>query len=272
MFTIGNLSAAPGGKTYGLLPVVGQAADALALPLVLLNGTTPGPVLWVTAGIHGAEYPPIEAALRLAREVRPQDLCGALIICPVVDPTAFFARSMYVCPVDHKNLTRVFPGHAAGSLSEQIAYTLMHQIAPHVSHAIDLHGGDMVESLCPLVSVKHTHHTAINAQATEMARYFGIETFVELPDDPTAEWTGDGTLTKTMTQRGVPTLLAEAGGNGVVDEASVRLLSHGVLKVMHHLRMVPGEPHAPLSMEVFRGIARLYTAHQGIFYPYIQAG
>lgn len=93
----------------------------------------------------------------------------------------------------------------------------------------------------------------------------------EIPDDLTAE-TGDGTLTKTMAQRGVPALLAEAGGNGIVDEASVRLLSRGVLNVMQYLRMLPDEPQATPSTEAFRGIARLYTAHQGIFYPHIQAG
>lgn len=272
MFTIGNLIVAPADKTYGVLPVADHTGDVFDLPLVVLNGTAPGPVLWVTAGIHGAEYPPIEAALRLARETHPEDLCGVLIVCPVVDPTAFFARSMYVCPVDRKNLNRVFPGNVAGSLSERIAATLMHEIAPHVSHLIDLHGGDMVESLWPLVSVKQTPHPAINAQAAAMARSFGIETFVELPDDPTAEWTGDGTLTKTMALRGVPALLAEAGGNGLLDEASVRLLHQGVLNVMRSLRMVPGEPAPAPRIEVFRGITRLYATHQGIFYREVQAG
>jgi uncharacterized protein len=271
MFTLGSLRVAQGGKTQGFLPIINPEGVSLELPVVLVHGTAPGPVLWITAGIHGAEYPPIEAAIRLARDVDPHRLCGMLIVSPVVDPTAFFARSMYVCPVDHKNLNRVFPGNAAGSLSERIASTLMQAIAPHVSHVIDLHGGDMVESLCPLVSVKQTRSAEVNAQATELARYFGLDTFVTIPDDPAVE-TGDGTLTNTMAQRGVPTLLAEAGGNGLLDEASVLLLYHGVLNVMKYLRMLPEQPQPATIKETFHGIARLSATHQGIFYPQIHAG
>jgi predicted deacylase len=228
-------------------------------------------VLWVTAGIHGGEYPSIEAALRLRRAVNPVELTGVLIVNPIVDPTGFLARSMYVCTVDGKNVNRCFPGRADGSLSERIADALMTSIAPKVSHLVDLHGGDLVETLLPLVSIKQAGDPAVDAQARAMAHSFGIDVFVTVPPKPAGEkW--DGTLTKTMTLRGVPALLAEAGSNGVLDEASVQLLYGGVRNVMRSLGMLPGAPAAARVEEEFLGIARVHSAHQGNFYSRIRVG
>ena len=39
----------------------------LELPFTVVHGTHPGPTLLVTAGIHGAEYASIEAAVRAAQ-------------------------------------------------------------------------------------------------------------------------------------------------------------------------------------------------------------
>lgn len=271
MLTVGDIRADQSTKTHGVLTVSGCEGVAMDVPVILINGTEPGPVLWVTAGIHGAEYPSIEAAIQLATELSPHDLHGAVVILPIVNTAAFFARSMYVCPVDNKNINRVFPGNPDGSLSEVVASTLMQTIAPQVSHVIDLHGGDMIEALTPLVSIKQVQNDLVNAKARELALHFGLETLVEVPHEG-EEWTSDGTLTKTMAQRGVPTLLAEAGGCGLMDADSVALLSNGVRNVMTYLHMLPGPLPPSRVTERYYGIVRLFAAHQGLLYPNVQAG
>ncbi|NIT62995.1 MAG: succinylglutamate desuccinylase, partial [Gammaproteobacteria bacterium] len=74
--TIAGLRTEPGEKRTGFLPVAGTA---LELPLTLVNGSRSGATLLVTAGIHGGEYPCIEAAIRLAATLEAAELAGRVI-------------------------------------------------------------------------------------------------------------------------------------------------------------------------------------------------
>ncbi|MGI8820371.1 MAG: hypothetical protein ACR2ID_05825 [Chthoniobacterales bacterium] len=84
-----------------------------------ITGAELGPTLFVGAGVHGGEYPAIEAVIRLGRTLDPKNLAGTVILMPALNLPAFRSRSMFVCPVDHVNPNRVFPGDPEGSYSEQ---------------------------------------------------------------------------------------------------------------------------------------------------------
>src|SRR5579862_8755088 len=100
---VGTLSAARGEKCHGVneFPVEGQL---YRLPMWLINGNSDGPTLVVTAGVHAAEYASIAAALELGRSLDPQTLRGRVIVVPVMNMPAFTTRSIYVCPLDGRNL------------------------------------------------------------------------------------------------------------------------------------------------------------------------
>ena len=90
MLEIAGIRAGKGSKKIGFFTVSNRTGESVDIPIVLINGVTSGPTLLVSAGIHGAGYPGIEAAIRFAREVVPQQLRGGLIILPVVNTEAFF--------------------------------------------------------------------------------------------------------------------------------------------------------------------------------------
>jgi len=89
ILTVGQLSAERGQKVRGWLPVTGTA---LRLPTTLAHGAEAGPTLLVTGGIHGGEYPGIEAAIGLACALDPAALYGSVIVVHIASPTAFQAR------------------------------------------------------------------------------------------------------------------------------------------------------------------------------------
>jgi len=271
MLTVGEISAEKGVKKSGFLTIVDKEGFSVEIPVILINGMKPGPVLWINAGIHGAEYSGIEAAIRISTDITPQKLSGALIILPIVNIAGFFSRSIYICPIDNKNLNRVFPGKKDGSLSEIIAYTLIEEIAPKVSYLIDLHGGDMVEALYPFVAIKKTGEKDVDTTAEDLAIYYGIKTVIEITEDAVG-WTGEGTLFATMAKRGVPALLAEAGGVGQLDETSVSMHYNGLINVMKYLGMLEAAPTKPEGHEFFNDFIWLYSSHQGIFYAKVKAG
>ena len=103
----------------------------------------------MTAGVHGAEYASIAAALDLGQSLEPNDLRGQVIVVPVMNSPAFRARSIYVSPLDGKNLNRVFPGQALGTASEQIADWVFSNVIRQAEYYVDLHGGDLIEALVP---------------------------------------------------------------------------------------------------------------------------
>lgn len=62
---------------------------------------------------------------------------------------SYLGRTIYYSPVDHKNLNRVFPGKADGTLSERIADVITREVIDRATHVIDIHCGDGNESLRP---------------------------------------------------------------------------------------------------------------------------
>jgi predicted deacylase len=228
-------------------------------------------VLWVNAGIHGAEYPGIEAAIRFAQEVHPAQLHGGLIILPVVNTPAFFDRSMYVCPLDNKNLNRVFPGREDGTISEQIANVLFHEIAPQVTHFVDLHGGDMVEAFHPVILMRNTGMPSVDIVTKEIATHFGIHSIMAI-DENSKGWTGEGTLYASLLERGIPGVIAEAGELGQLDEVSVNLLHSGLLNTVKLLEMMPGSCRETTDLKWFDDFVWLYSPYDGIQYPAVEVG
>ena len=125
-----------------------QPLDGIDIPFTIIEGKAPGPVLIVTAGVHASEFCSIEAAVRL-QQTKPEDIKGTLVILPILNLQGFPKRSIYIMPEDGKNLNRQFPGRPDGTLSEKLAHWLVSAVFPHGDCYLDLHGGDLDESLMP---------------------------------------------------------------------------------------------------------------------------
>ena len=204
--------------------------DDVEIPFSIVEGREQGPCLLITAGVHGSEFCSIEAALRTMK-ADPDTLRGTLLVLPILNVRGFKQRSIYVMPEDGKNLNRMFPGKPDGSTSERLAHWLVTQVYPHADAYLDLHGGDLDESLVPF-SLFPTGSDA----SRKLAAVFGLPIAVAAG--------GEGYTINAAHQVGVPSVLAEVSGNGLWDEASVGQMTAGIRRVMHHLGMTggPAEP------------------------------
>lgn len=254
--TMPDLLSIPAGqaKKGMLTPPLGYAVE---VPYAVVRGRRAGPNLLVTAGVHGAEYASIEAALRIAG-TSPDTLSGSLLVLPIVNPPSFFARSIYVNPVDGKNLNRVFPGRPDGSFAERLAHWLTESFIIHADAYVDLHGGDLIESLIPF-SIYSAGHEA----SRELARVLGLPNLIAS--------SGAGMSYAAGSAVGVPSVLAEAGGQGRWPEHSIEPLTKGLERVMIHLGMVRGE-FAPASVQELDTFDWLRAERRGLWYPAVTAG
>jgi predicted deacylase len=270
---------APGTKQRHLIKLPGAAlANDEPRPVISVAGGKPGPVLFVNAGVHGGEYPAVEAVIRLGKTLDPKKISGTLILMPVLNLPAFRTRTPFVCPIDNVNPNRVFPGDPRGSYSEQMTHALINEFVVHADAYIDLHGGDIPEELVPFVICRSgDSEVAEKSKAIAMALGLPYVVAVSKPVQPSKGLSSYA----AAAEKGVPAILAEAGGVGQMQEDAVELLVHGVINVMRHLGMVGGDhPHLnPLPNKGEEGSATVltkfewvYTKRSGVWYPKVAAG
>lgn len=257
------LSAKPGERVYGTHNINLDGHDT-QVPVFLINGAHDGPTLAVTGGIHGAEYASIEAALRLAQSLDPATLHGRVIVLPIVSMPAYKARSIYIVPMDGKNLNRQFPGDAEGTASEQLAHWLTFNVIKQADYFVDLHGGDMNEALVPFTIFQKGGDEATNAKSLELARVFGIKYLVGSEVK--------GSTVSAAAVMGIPGILPESGGQGIWEPHHIQTLSDGLDRVLQHLKMVEGAEPAALETLVMDQFVWLRSDHDGCYYADVKVG
>lgn len=196
-------------------------------------GARPGPRLWVQAGTHGDEYDGIAAALDLLAITRPDELAGELLVCPLANPGAFASRAN-ADPADGRNLNRAVPGQMDGSPTERLAWSLTRAIVSQADCFLDLHGGGTFLQVAPFALVSPSPAPAA-ARARALAPHLGAP-FVLAPDEGFA-----GSFVRHLPEEGVPALVLECGGSGVLDPAAVRFHLAGARSLMAALGMLAGE-------------------------------
>ena len=133
----------PAPKLYNFTPVY--------LPVHVIRGKKPGPVLCVTAALHGDEVDGVEIIRRLLKKRFIHSLAGTLIAVPIVNIYGFLFQDRYL--PDRRDLNRSFPGSEKGSLASRFAKLLAQTVFSHATHCIDLHTGSLQRTNLPQVRI-----------------------------------------------------------------------------------------------------------------------
>lgn len=213
------------------------ALSGLEWPVFEAQGAEDGPRLCLMAGVHGGEYPAIAAVRRFMRELDTESLRGSILAVPLVSPTSFAARSPFVVPEDGRNLNRSFPGDPDGSFTQVLAHHVFSQFVAGSDLLIDLHGGDMVEALEPFAIYDDSPQAE---RSQQLARAFGFGYVVCDRTDHLG-----GMSTSAAAAAGIPGVMAEAGGCGLLEPAEVDRQLRGVTNALRTVGMLPGEPSPP---------------------------
>jgi predicted deacylase len=270
-FTAGTASAARGRRALGVLKVPAGSDAATDIGVAVINGARPGPALAIVSGAHGTEYASIIAVEKLIDAVDPMQLSGTLILVPLVNVPSFERVVPHVNPVDNKSMNRFYPGNMTGTQTERASYVITKEVVEKCDHLIDLHGGDLDESLRPYSYWTVTGNQAQDEASKAMVLAFGLDHIIisaDRPKDPNQS----RYLENTASTRGKPSFTAEAGHAGTVEPEDVDALVNGSLNVMRHLKMLPGAAKPvvqPVWVEKILGIA---SEQNGIFYPSVRRG
>ncbi|MGH9140584.1 MAG: succinylglutamate desuccinylase/aspartoacylase family protein [Vicinamibacterales bacterium] len=265
-FTVGTATAQRGQKAYGVMKVPAGSDAGYDIPVAVLHGARPGPVLAIVSGAHGTEYASIVAVQQLIDAVKPAELSGTLILVPLVNVPSFEKLTPHVNPTDNKSMNSRYPGDPAGTQSDRASAVITKEVVEQCDHLIDLHGGDLDENLRPYSYWTVTGNQSQDQASKAMVLAFGLDHIIisaDRPKDPKAS----RFLENTASTRGKASFTAEAGRSGPVVAADVAALVNGSLGTMKHLRMLAGAVKpvaAPIWVEKIVSVA---ADGPGVFHP-----
>lgn len=224
--TIGNTVVAPGERANVNLPIADlYTATSVCMPVQVVCGRKRGPVLFVSAAVHGDELNGVEIVRRLLRRKVLRTIRGTLLAIPIVNVHGFLDQSRYL--PDRRDLNRSFPGSPKGSIAARLANTFVKQIVSKSDYGIDLHTGAINRSNLPQI-----RGNLDDARTLELANVFGVPVIINAS-------VRDGSLRSCAFERGMPMLIYEAGEALRFDEISIRAGLRGILNVMHFIGMLP---------------------------------
>ena len=196
-----------------------------SIPIQVIRGRRRGPVVFVSAAIHGDELNGIEIIRRLKGLSVIKKLKGSLILVPVVNVYGLNTLSRYL--PDRRDLNRSFPGSTKGSLAARIARIFFEEIVQKSDLGIDLHTGAIHRTNLPQIRTN-----VKNEETLRLARAF------EAPVILHSELR-DGSLRAEAQDQGVPILLYEAGEALRFDETAIKIGVKGIVNVLRALDMLP---------------------------------
>jgi uncharacterized protein len=270
-FTVGTATAAPGQKATGFIEVPAGVDAATSIPVAVIQGAKPGPVLALVSGAHGTEYASIIAVEKLIHSLDPAKVAGTVVILPLVNIQSFLQKVPHVNPVDGKSMNRFYPGKADGTQTERASWLITKQVVERCDYLIDYHGGDLDENLRPYSYWAKTGNQKQDAMTHDMVLAFGLDHIIIVNDRP-ADPNASRYLDSTASTRGKPAIAVEAGHAGTVETDDVEALTNGTLNVMRYLKMLPGEASAIEHPVWIAKINPMVSDRDGIFYPAVQRG
>jgi predicted deacylase len=224
-FEIAGRRVAPGHRVTVDLPVSTLSDHTpVTMSVHVVHGKKPGPVMFVSAAIHGDEVIGVEIVRRLLGAPNVDRIAGTLLAIPIVNTFGFLNHSRYL--PDRRDLNRTFPGSPTGSLASRLAHIFLTEIVERSDFGIDLHSAAIQRTNLPQV-----RYSPGSRRLSEMAEVFGAPVIL-------TSKLRDGSLRMAAKDRGVDMLLYEAGEGLRFDEYAARTGVYGILRVMRELGMV----------------------------------
>lgn len=228
----GEQTIAPGQRKRLRLEIGKSFSGAnVTLPLMVWRAAEPGPVVGITAAVHGDEINGTGAIRGFIQEPPFKLKRGALILVPVVNIMGFERHSRYM--PDRRDLNRSFPGSQRGSLSARLAKLIFDEVIGRCDYLIDLHTAAVRRTNFPNVRTD-----CDNEECKRLAQAFGCEVIVN--------GTGpNGSLRKEAVKAGCPTIVLEAGEVWKVEPSVLDLTVRGIANVLAELNMTDDLHEAP---------------------------
>ncbi len=237
----------------------------IEVPVIIQRAKQPGPCVLLAGGIHGDELNGIEIIRQVLSRKYNQPTAGTIICIPIINIFGFLNQAREF--PDGRDLNRVFPGSASGSLASRFAHCLMTEIIPHIDICLDFHTGGRKRFNAPQLRVGD------DAETIKLAEAFNPPFIIKAKQR-------DKSLRDTCVKEGKKVLLFEGGKSLSIDREIVEAGVVGVVKVLHHLKMRDFSPElerynqssTSTQTKFIKKTTWLRADDSGLFHPIVKTG
>jgi len=229
------------------------------MPVEVIHGKRPGPVLLVCGAIHGNELNGVEIIRRLRTLRAVNHLQGTLILVPVVNLHGFINKSRYL--PDRRDLNRCFPGNSSGSLGSRLAHLFFNEVVCRCDYVIDLHTAAVHRDNLPQIRA-----SLDDAEVHRLAIAFSIPVIVDAG-------LIDKSLRAEAVQAGIPVITYEAGEALRLSEKEIVTGVRGIVNTMRELGMIKRRARAVVAEPSIATATKWHRAPtDGMFRPLVRLG
>jgi len=221
-FELANHSISAGKRKRLELPIGSlMSGTPVALPLIVVHGKGDGPVVWLSAAIHGDEICGVEIIRQVLDKIKAPEMNGTVIAAPIVNVHGFNTNDRYL--PDRRDLNRSFPGSTRGSLASRIASLFMKEVVNRSDVGIDLHTGSDLRTNLAQIRCDIDHGPTL-----DLADVFGAPIVIDAR-------LRDGSLRQAAVEAGKIMLLFEGGEASRFDHAAISAGTAGTLRALNQL-------------------------------------
>lgn len=214
-------------KNYWLKIISDGFSNPICVPVMVARGREEGPVLGLTAAVHGNELNGIPVIQRLFNEVDVEELSGTIVGIPVVNVPAFVRKKRRFN--DGVDLNHIMPGKEEGSISQVYVYRFIERFVKHVDYLLDLHTASPGR-----INSYYIRADMDDPVVNKLARLQNADIIVHNPPS-------DGTLRGAADELGIPAITLEVGNPNIFQKRLIRSGVDGIHNVLCHLNMVQDE-------------------------------
>ncbi|MFK7993153.1 MAG: succinylglutamate desuccinylase/aspartoacylase family protein [Granulosicoccus sp.] len=260
------------GKQHGHLKISALSATRspyqLRIPVCIIKGKQPGPVITLLAGVHGDENEGTLTIHKLARTLSEDDIHGCLILLPSINVQGL-TKGLRQNPADEMNLDYAFPGKHSGSSSEKLAYEITRHFIKPSDLVIDLRSGGRKLQFIPSAAVRFTDDSALKTSCEDTMIAFGAPNSLRLP--PSAS---NSCLQGTVSALNKDYVQTELGGGMAYGIQVLSIAYSGCLNVLRHRGMLKDDLELASTrlLEVRDDSYYVYAPASGLLEPLVYLG
>jgi predicted deacylase len=260
---IANYELKKGELTRGLLEI-GKRHDesVFGIPFLGIRGPEDGPVLVIDGCVHGDEVEGALAAVKFMQSLDPAEVSGTVIAVPVVNIPAFMVQQRGAYPAGEAtpiDMARSWPGNRNEEQTRRLAGSYWEEVATKANYLISLHGGGS-----KLYISKRVIYDGSSEESFELAQAVGWSLLEPGRAEP-------GGFRHIVREHDIPAIVVELGGTPArmphnFDD-NVSEIVVGLVNVMRHYKMLPGEAHYPDKWQIVDPESEMFATHSGLVRP-----
>jgi hypothetical protein len=235
-----------------------ELGDSWPIPVTVIHGSRPGPVVTISAGIHGDELTGPSACTHLlssamtdpGKPLDPKHIAGTIRILPILNIPGYRAKNRRF--PDGRDLNRAFPGKSKGNTTSRVAFKIWNKLIVGSDYVVDLHSAAKGRSNMPQI-----RGDLADPHSNIIAKAFGIEMILDAKAPK-------GSIRRVAMNNDIGAITYEGGGADFLDHEAVQVAVTGVLNVLKTLHVIPGNPTRPKFRLLASGSLWLRASEGGL--------